>query len=88
MRYMNYFGGWGTPGFMAGFGGLVFLFILWCLIWKGLALWHSGRRGEKGWFIALLALNTGGILEIIYLLAIVKINQNFKSTTTTPPSKV
>lgn len=76
MEYMNFFGGWSTPGFMAGFGGLLFLFIIWSLIWKGLALWHAARRGEKGWFIALLIINTAGILEIIYLLVVAKINQD------------
>jgi len=53
-----------------------FLFVpiaLWSLIWKGLALWHSARREEKGWFIALLVINSVGILEIIYLAFVVKV---------------
>jgi hypothetical protein len=41
--------------------------ILWSLFWKGLALWHSARRNESWWFLALLIINTGGILEIVYL---------------------
>ena len=41
---------------------------VWSLIWKGVALWFAARNYQKGWFIALLILNTLGILEIIYLL--------------------
>ena len=56
-------GGW--PGFI--------LIMAWSLLWKGLALWHAAKREEKKWFVALLILNTLGILEIIYLFWIVKI---------------
>ncbi|MBI2610204.1 hypothetical protein HYW53_03465 [Candidatus Giovannonibacteria bacterium] len=41
--------------------------IIWSFIWKGLALWRAARRGEKAWFVALLVINTVGILEILYL---------------------
>lgn len=41
--------------------------MLWSLFWKGLALYRSARRNDKGWFIALLFLNTLGILDIAYL---------------------
>ena len=47
--------------------------VVWSLFWKGLALWHAGRRGEEWWFIALLIINTAGILEIIYLFVFLKI---------------
>jgi hypothetical protein len=30
-------------------------------------LWKAGRLGEKRWFIAILVINTIGLLEIIYL---------------------
>lgn len=46
---------------------LTMLAMLWALAWKGLALWRSSRDGRKIWFIALLVINTLGILEIIYL---------------------
>jgi methionyl-tRNA synthetase len=39
---------------------------------KGYTLWHSAKRNEIWWFIALLVLNTMGILEIIYVLFILK----------------
>jgi methionyl-tRNA synthetase len=62
------------------FNGLSFIFlplliiplVLWSLIWKGLALWRAARKGSTGWFIALLLVNTAGILEILYLLVFSK----------------
>jgi len=46
---------------------LLIILLIWAIFWKGFALWKSARRGEKFWFIALLILNTFGILEILYL---------------------
>ncbi len=39
----------------------------WGLIWKGIALWKSAHNNQRNWFIAILILNTFGILEIIYI---------------------
>lgn len=61
------FAGWGI-----GLTILFFLLIIWSMIWKGIALWKAGRNNQLVWFIALLILNTAGILEIIYLLAFQK----------------
>lgn len=47
---------------------LLYLIITWSLVWKALALWHSARNNQLVWYIALLVINTVGILEIIYLL--------------------
>lgn len=44
------------------------LITLWSLTWKGIALWYAARNHQNRWFIALLVLNTVGILDIIYLL--------------------
>ena len=41
---------------------------VWSLFWKGIALYRSARNEQKKWFIAILLLNTLGILEIVYLL--------------------
>ena len=43
------------------------ILVVWSLIWKGLALWKAARRGEKVWYVALLIINTMGLLEILYL---------------------
>jgi methionyl-tRNA synthetase len=46
---------------------LIALIVAWTLPWKGVALWKSARQGDKKWFIALLIVNTLGILEILYI---------------------
>jgi hypothetical protein len=66
-------------GIIAGF---IFLLIIWTLVWKGIALWHSARNNQKAWFVILLVINTAGILEIIYI-AFFRKNQNTAITTTT-----
>ena len=48
------------------------IFLLWTIVWKGIALWYSAQREDKLWFIALLIINTAGILEIFYLFVIAK----------------
>jgi hypothetical protein len=45
---------------------------LWSLIWKGLALWRAAAGKQRNWFIAILALNTVGILEIVFLFKFAK----------------
>ena len=42
--------------------------IVWSIIWKGIALWKSARNDQLKWFIALLVINTVGILEIVYIV--------------------
>jgi len=46
---------------------IVAAMVLWILPWKGIALWKAARNSHKGWFIALLILNTLAILEILYI---------------------
>lgn len=40
---------------------------LWDLIWKAFGLWKAARNGQIKWFIAILIINSIGILPIIYL---------------------
>ncbi|MBI2125486.1 hypothetical protein HYV87_02590 [Candidatus Woesearchaeota archaeon] len=47
---------------------LLAILSVWELVWKGFGLWHSSQYRQKGWFIAILLLNTAGLLPIIYLL--------------------
>jgi len=56
------------------------LLVVWSLIWKGIALWKAARNSSKIWFVALLIVNTVGILEILYIFVFgkkkdVEINQ-------------
>jgi len=54
-------------------GSLLFLLATaWTLPWKGVALWKAARREEKWWFIALLVVNTLGLLEILYIFVFSK----------------
>lgn len=69
-------GGIGSFGTGAELGIAVVMLIVWSFVWKGLALWHSAKRGQPYWFIVFLLVNTVGILEIIYLFAILKIRSN------------
>ncbi len=51
--------------------GLMFFLILplivWTLYWKYRALWLAAKKDSRGWFLAMLILNTVGILEILYI---------------------
>jgi len=60
-------------------GFLIIALIIWSLIWKGLALWRAARGGRKYWFVAILLLNTIGILPIIYLAFFQKSKAKVKS---------
>jgi len=56
-----------APLLFAAFLPLIILAVIWTIL-KGYALWHAARNGQKGWFVALLVINTLGILEIVYLI--------------------
>lgn len=71
--YSNITGFNGMPEWLQQFLPMLPFLILWSLFWKGLALWHAGRRGQPWWFVILLIVNTLGILEIIYLFAVLKL---------------
>ena len=64
------------PSWFLAFPLLIVLISLWSLLWKGMALWRAGRRGDKVWFVLLLVVNTMGILEILYLFVFSKEKQN------------
>ncbi len=61
----------------------IVILALWSIAIKGYALWHAARNGQKWWFIAILVLNTVGILEIIYLVWFRPTSNN--STPSIPP---
>ena len=64
-RSTMYDWGWGIPGFIVPLA-------IWSAIWSALALWHAARRQEKGWFIFFLLVHTAGIIELIYLIFVVR----------------
>jgi hypothetical protein len=49
-------------------GQLLFVLLtIWSLAWKGVALWRAARSAHRVWFVALLVINSIGVLEIIYI---------------------
>jgi len=42
--------------------------MIWDLIIRGIALWKAARSGQNYWFIALMIVNSLGILPLIYLI--------------------
>ena len=65
---------------------LVGLLMLWTLPWKGWALWRAAQRKEKAWFVALLVLNTVGLLEILYVFVFSKEGDKAKTATASKKS--
>ena len=45
-----------------------YLLLAWDAVWRGIALWKSGRNNQLTWFIFLFVVNSAGILPIIYLI--------------------
>ena len=71
-NYMDYGGmnNWSSGiGIFGGmmFGGFMLILVVWTLYWKYQSLWYAAKHDHKWWFIALLVINTAGILEILYL---------------------
>jgi hypothetical protein len=58
----------GMPGSFAALFSLFALALLWEIVLKGFALWYAARGNQKWWFVAILVLNTFGILPIVYLI--------------------
>ena len=63
------------PWLVGGAAAGVVLLLVWSMVWKALALWHSAKRGQKVWFVILFLVNTAGLLEIIYLFTVAKIQK-------------
>ncbi|KKQ95646.1 MAG: hypothetical protein UV74_C0013G0251 [Candidatus Woesebacteria bacterium GW2011_GWB1_43_14] len=54
--------------FVWGLIPFLVIFIVLDVVLRGVALWRSSKRDEKGWFVALLVINSIGIFPLIYLL--------------------
>ncbi len=69
---MMYFNQWYSSGFNPAFmfGAMQWFLplILLDLVLRGVALWRAARAKQQWWFIALLVVNSAGILPLIYLL--------------------
>ena len=69
-----------TPAFWANFA--IYFLYLWSLFWKGIALWRAAQFKQRNWFVALLILNTIGILELVYLFRFAKKRFTFEEIKT------
>jgi methionyl-tRNA synthetase len=68
--------------------------MVWLMTAKGLGLWHSARLKHTIWFIVMLLTNTWGILELVYIMVLSKVDWakfgakfGWKSSADTPSSK-
>ena len=55
---------------------LIVILTLWTIPWKIYALWTAVKHNHRKWFVALIILNTVGILEIFYIFKIAKKSWN------------
>jgi hypothetical protein len=46
---------------------VIIIIAIWELIWKGIAMWKAGRNNQLPWFVAILIVNSIGILPILYI---------------------
>lgn len=54
------------------FNIVLLILALWTIPWKIYAVWLAVKNNHKKWFVALLILNTVGIVEIFYIFKIAK----------------
>ncbi len=47
---------------------VLIILIAWEVAWKGLALWRASHNDQIDWFVALLIINSVGVLPILYLV--------------------
>jgi hypothetical protein len=50
------------------------IILVWSLTWKGFALWKAAKLSKPVWFVAMLVLNTFGILEILFIFVFSKLS--------------
>ena len=55
---------------------LLTVLLIWTLVWKGIALWKAAKNSQTAWYVILLAVNTLGILEIVYIFFFSKNKQS------------
>lgn len=66
---------------------MLVMIIVWTAIWKGFALWKSAKNNSPVWFIAILLVNTFGVLEIIYIFIFSKYTKSFSQEINEKPKR-
>lgn len=41
--------------------------VIWDLVLRGYGMWRAAEHHDRNWFIALMLVNSAGILPLIYL---------------------
>ena len=73
-------------GVVAMTGYFFYVLLIADIILKGFSLWKSARNGQTVWFVALLLINSVGILPIIYLL--LENNKKVQTMAVSPARKI
>ncbi len=55
-----------------GMNLIVGVLVAWSVAWKCYSVWIASKNNHKKWFVALLILNTAGILDMIYVFGVAK----------------
>ncbi len=71
----------------AGSPYLLLVLYIWSLIIKGIALWRAAHLKQRNWFVAILVLNTIGIVELVYLFKFATKRLTIKEVRSWIPSK-
>lgn len=48
-------------------GPLIVIIVIIEIALKGYSMWYAARNEQKGWFVAILAINSIGVLPLVYL---------------------
>jgi hypothetical protein len=56
---------------------IIVVLTIWSILWKCYSVWNAAKHSHKKWFIALIILNTIGILDMIYVFKVLK--KDFKT---------
>lgn len=51
----------------------VLALFIWEITWKGIGCWKAARKNDKFWYIALLVINSLGILPMLYIFIFSKL---------------
>lgn len=46
----------------------IMVLVIWEIVWKGLALWFASKNNQKIWYVAILLINSIGIIPLVYLV--------------------
>lgn len=53
---------------MGGWWTMLVLLVLADVILRGMGMWRAARKGQQWWFVAMLVINSVGILPVVYML--------------------